>query len=149
MDGVSLGYMRGSLPYFSLPPLPAPAYFPSVDIKKAPAVSVAYAGLEMPPAVLFSLSEFCRGIILAGTGDGCFSAVWAEAIRTLSRQGTIFVRSSHCPQSLVVRNLGMPDDELGTIPAGSLNPQKARILLSLALQQNFSFDQICSLFTLF
>ena len=149
MDGVHLGYFRGGLPYFTLPPLSTPAYFPSADIKKSPAVSVAYAGLEMSPAVLFSLAEFCRGIILAGTGDGCFSTAWADAVCTLSQQGTVFVRSSRCTQSLVVRNLGMPDDELGTIPAGSLNPQKARILLSLALQQDFSFEQICSLFTLF
>ncbi len=43
------------------------------------------------------------------------------------------VRSSRVATGLVGRNVELNDDELGFIASDELNPQKARVLLSLAL----------------
>jgi len=43
------------------------------------------------------------------------------------------VRSSRVATGMVDRNVEVNDDELGFIASDELNPQKARILLSLAL----------------
>ncbi len=43
------------------------------------------------------------------------------------------VRSSRVPTGMVGRNVELDDDKLGFIASDELNPQKARILLALAL----------------
>ena len=49
------------------------------------------------------------------------------------KKGVVVVRSSRVPTGTVGRNVELNDDELGFIASDELNPQKARILLSLAL----------------
>ena len=46
------------------------------------------------------------------------------------------VRSSRVATGIVGRNVEVNDDELGFIASDELNPQKARILLSLALLED-------------
>jgi L-asparaginase len=46
----------------------------------------------------------------------------------------------------VGRNVEVPDDKLGFIASDELNPQKARILLSLALLSKRSPEEIQKLF---
>jgi L-asparaginase len=48
---------------------------------------------------------------------------------------------------MVDRNVEVNDDELGFIASDELNPQKSRILLSLALLKPESPSQIQRLFT--
>jgi L-asparaginase len=43
------------------------------------------------------------------------------------------VRSSRVPTGFVGRNVELDDDKLGFIASYELNPQKARVLLALAL----------------
>jgi L-asparaginase len=45
------------------------------------------------------------------------------------------VRSSRVGSGLVVRNVEVNDDKLGLIAGMELNPQKARVLLMLALMK--------------
>ena len=52
---------------------------------------------------------------------------------TRLRADTCVVRSSRVATGLVGRNVELNDDELGFIASDELNPQKARILLALAL----------------
>jgi L-asparaginase len=47
----------------------------------------------------------------------------------------------------VGRNVELDDDKLGFIASDELNPQKARILLSLALLSNRDPKQLQALFT--
>jgi L-asparaginase len=49
------------------------------------------------------------------------------------KKGVVVVRSSRVTIGNVGRNVEVNDDELGFIASDELNPQKARILLSLAL----------------
>ena len=49
------------------------------------------------------------------------------------KKGVVVVRSSRVATGIVGRNVELNDDKLGFIASDELNPQKARILLSLAL----------------
>jgi L-asparaginase len=56
------------------------------------------------------------------------------------------VRSSRVPTGTVGRNVEVKDDDLGFVASDELNPQKARILLSLALLHPRTPEEIQQLF---
>jgi len=56
------------------------------------------------------------------------------------------VRSSRVALGQVGRNVEVNDDELGFVASDELNPQKSRILLSLALLKNRPATEIQELF---
>jgi len=56
-----------------------------------------------------------------------------EAAARAVNKGVVVVRSSRVATGLVGRNVEINDDENGFIASDELNPQKARILLTLAL----------------
>ena len=76
-----------------------------------------------------------KGIVFAGTGNGALSTPERNAIAGINRlpaaSRPILVRSSRVGNGRVTATAQF--DELGVIPADTLNPQKARILLMLAL----------------
>ena len=81
------------------------------------------------------MADGVRGIVIAGTGAGTMSAAEREALSPLLRLPAdarpVVVRSNRTGNGRVI---GRDDyDKLEMIPADNLNPQKARILLMLAL----------------
>jgi L-asparaginase len=74
-----------------------------------------------------------RGIVVAGTGNGSIHVSLQQALADAVMQGVAVVRSSRVGSGHVMRNGAAPDDVLGFVTAGSLNPYKARVLLMLAL----------------
>ncbi|HYW72255.1 MAG TPA: L-asparaginase, partial [Pyrinomonadaceae bacterium] len=69
-----------------------------------------------------------------------------EAAANAVKKGVVVVRSSRVPTGNVGRNVEVDDDKLGFIASDELNPQKARILLSLALLKDRTKADIQSLF---
>jgi L-asparaginase len=59
----------------------------------------------------------------------------------------VVVRSSRVATGTVGRNVEVKDDELGFVASDELNPQKSRILLTLALLKPRTTAQIQELFT--
>ncbi len=88
------------------------------------------ASLEMHKAIIASKPN---GIVIACTGNGTMSdkveALYVEAIK----QGIIVVRSSRTGSGITTANT--KDKELGFVSSDNINPQKARILLTLALNK--------------
>ena len=74
-----------------------------------------------------------RGIVIAGVGNGNMNKAVVTAAANAVKKGVVVVRSSRVMTGPVGRNVELNDDELGFIASDELNPQKARILLSLAL----------------
>ena len=74
-----------------------------------------------------------KGLVIAGTGNGSIHSTLQQAVADAAKQGVVVVRSSRVGSGHVMRNGAAPDDTLGSITAGSLNPYKARVLLMLAL----------------
>jgi L-asparaginase len=63
------------------------------------------------------------------------------------KKGVPVVRSSRVATGLVGRNVELDDDKLGFVASDELNPQKARILLGLALLGKRTPAQLQTLFT--
>ncbi|RFA33324.1 hypothetical protein CAI16_15025 [Virgibacillus dokdonensis] len=84
------------------------------------------------------------GIVLAGTGAGRCSPKEEEALNKACQKGMIVVRSSRCSEGRVV-----PIESFDTFPsitADNLSPQKARILLMLALTLTDDLSEIQAMF---
>ncbi len=91
-----------------------------------------------------ALQAGVRGIVLAGTGNGSLSPAALAGARLAVGQGVAFVRASRVGQGSV--RPSQRDAPLGVVAAQSLNPQKARVLLRLALLQPRDRDALQLLF---
>ena len=91
-----------------------------------------------------SIASGCVGIVVAGMGNGSLSAGARVGALHAKEHDTVVVRASRCGYGRVTR-LGI-DDELLTVPAGAQNPQKARILLMVALAHGVQHEQLARLF---
>ncbi len=92
----------------------------------------SYAGASRAAIDAF-VAAGVKGLVIAGTGNGSIHSTLQHAIVDAVRRGVAIVRSSRVGSGHVMRNGAAPDDALGSITAGSLNPYKARVLLMLAL----------------
>jgi L-asparaginase len=109
----------------------------SVDGKKPsdlPRVEIVYSYENLGPEMIdFLVQQGVKGIVLAGVGDGNSTDAGIAALGTAAKKGVAVVRSSRTGSGLVARNVEVNDDKLGFIASMELSPQKARILLMLAL----------------
>jgi L-asparaginase len=104
------------------------------QVTAMPRVDVIFASMDMSPALIdASAAGGARGIVIAGVGNGNMNKASVTAAANAVKKGVIVVRSSRVATGTVGRNVELNDDELGFIASDELNPQKARILLSLAL----------------
>ena len=125
------------------------AEFDLAGMTALPAVDIVYSYVQPNPVLIGALVEAgVDGIVLAGTGAGIVSAVELAALeRVLSLPADsrpVLVRSNRTGSGRVVP-LGRYD-RLDMIAADTLNPQKARILLMLALTRTRDPDEIRRMF---
>ena len=122
--------------------------FNVANVSKLPRVDVVFACADMPPDLIdASVANGAKGIVIAGVGNGNMNKASLEAAARAAKKGVIVVRSSRVVTGNVGRNVEVNDDELGFVASDELNPQKARILLSLALLKPRSTAEIQSLFS--
>lgn len=99
-----------------------------------PKVAILYVhagfGRELVDA---AVAAGVQGLVLAGVGDGNLPAAALAACAAAARAGVAVVRSSRTGGGVVERNIETDDDGHGFVAADELNPQKARVLLMLAL----------------
>jgi L-asparaginase len=93
-----------------------------------------------------SAANGAKGIVIAGVGNGNMNKASLEAAARVAKKGVVVVRSSRVITGTVGRNVEVNDDQLGFVASDELNPQKARILLSLALLKPRSTQEIQNLF---
>ncbi len=137
-DMGTLGLMRDDTPMLyhrSLKEHTVATEFDLSATASLPLVAVAYFHVDAQPGILDSLAESHDGLVIAGAGDGIVSLRWEARMRALCAKGFPIVRATRVPDGAVFRNAGMPDDDIGTIAAGTLSPEKARVLLMLALSK--------------
>ncbi len=117
-------------------------------LKELPAVDVLYSYIQPRGELLQALVKAgSKGIVFAGTGGGELSKFEKAAIADLSAtegQKPVLVRASRTGSGRVIATT--EHDKLGLVPADNLNPQKARILLMLALTQTTDPDEIRRIF---
>lgn len=113
----------GSRPRFKLP-----------EKAPLPRVDIIYSHSNMlADEVADALKRGCKGIVLAGVGDGNSSKAVIDALSAAAKQGTPVVRSSRVGAGFTMRNAEVNDDQLGLVAALDLNPAKSRVLLQLLL----------------
>ena len=106
-------------------------------------VDVIFADADMSADLIdAAVANGAKGIVIAGVGNGNMNRASVEAAARAVDQGVVVVRSSRVATGSVGRNVELNDDELGFIASDELNPQKSRILLSLALLGQHSPQQI-------
>lgn len=131
-----LGYIQGSNIHMHHQTLYKHTYlsaFNIVDIQKLPSVCIIYGHFGMSSIfVNAALKSNLKGIVSAGMGKGYQTIEVTESLVEASKQGVIIVRCSRSGQGIVHRDPKL-DDKFGMVAGGSLNPQKAVILLALAL----------------
>jgi len=93
-----------------------------------------------------SVASGAKGIVIAGVGNGNMNKVSLEAAKRAAAKGVVVVRSSRVATGSVGRNVEVNDDEMNFVASDELNPQKARILLMLALLKPRSTREIQDLF---
>ncbi len=109
--------------------------FPGVDgLTELPRVEIIYAYANVGRDFIDQcVASGCKGIVLAGVGDGNATQAAIAGLRDAVKKGVAVVRSSRTNSGITDRNVELNDDELGTIASMELNPQKARVMLMLGL----------------
>jgi L-asparaginase/Glu-tRNA(Gln) amidotransferase subunit D len=112
-----------------------------------PRVDIAYTSANVDPtAVNAFVAAGAKGIVHAGVGDGSLPVKVRPALSAAHDKGIVIVRSSRVGQGIVARNGEANDDQLDFVVSDTLNPQKARILLMLALTKTTNTKEIQRMF---
>jgi L-asparaginase len=121
--------------------------FDVTHVSSMPRVDIIYADVDMSSDLIDCAVEHgAKGIVIAGVGNGNMNKASVEAAANAVKKGVVVVRSSRVPTGTVGRNVELNDDELGFVASDELNPQKARILVSLALLGTHTPHQMQKLF---
>ncbi|RFP12687.1 MULTISPECIES: type II asparaginase [unclassified Duganella] len=145
-----LGYIQGNKPYFyhtSTRKHTADTEFDISKLDALPQVDIVYGYANVNPVALNALvAAGAKGIIHAGVGDGSLASKVLPSLTAARKQGVLIVRSARVGQGIVARNGEANDDELDFVVSDTLNAQKARILLMLALTKTSDSKEIQRMF---
>lgn len=115
-----------------------------------PAVEILYSYVQPTTALVSALVQGgAQGIVFAGTGAGLVSTAERESLQPLlampAATRPVLVRSNRTGNGRV---LALPAyDALGMVPGDNLTPQKARVLLMLALTRTRDLAGIRRMFS--
>lgn len=136
-------------------PAPANCPAPLIDVDRIeafPRVEIVYSHIGADSTLVDALvSAGARGLIVAGVGRGGTTPSQSRALRRATEKGVIVITSNRTGAGRVGRPTNpeslrdLPEGRGVTIGAGDLNPQKARMLLSLALATGLKPPAIATL----
>lgn len=145
-----LGYMQNNKPHFyrlSARKHTVDAEFDVSNLETLPKVDIVYGYANVTRTPVDALvAAGAKGIIHAGVGDGSLHNAVKPALIEARKQGVIVVRGSRTGNGIVARNGEANDDELDFVVSDTLSPQKARILLMLALTKTHQTSDIQRMF---
>jgi len=124
--------------------------FDVASLTTLPKVSILYSYID-PDASLIqaAIKAGAKGIVFAGTGNGALSVSEETVLKEIAGMPAAskpaLVRSSRVGNGRVIATAEY--DALGVIPSDTLNPQKARILLMLALTKTSDPKEIRRIFS--
>lgn len=139
-----LGYMQDNNAYFYNATCKAHTVDTEFDVAgldALPSVGVAYFTIDADPGILdYFAGSGAQGVVIAGAGAGAYSSLWGDKIEELVGQGFPVVDCSRINNGLVSGEDG------GMIEGYNLPPQKAVVLLRLALTLTSDLDEIQEMF---
>lgn len=116
--------------------------FDLTDVSALPRVDIIYYYTDAPSDILDYHAAVSKGLVICGTGAGNYSQAWIDKISMLPIP---VVRASRVMNGMITKTSHF-DPSPNTIPAYTLPPQKARILLSLALLQTQDCNKLREIF---
>ena len=117
------------------------AQFDITDIRELPRVDIIYSyGGADSVQVDAAVAAGTKGIVVAGVGRGGMTPAQGAALRRAAEKGVIIVLSTRTGSGAV------PIGRRETTGSGDLNPQKARVLLMLALTRTSDPMQVKKIF---
>ncbi|HEX7128167.1 MAG TPA: asparaginase [Thermodesulfobacteriota bacterium] len=143
-----LGHVDGDGVYFYRSPLrrhTLTSVFDIADVTALPRVDIvySYAGADGCAVDAF-VAAGARGLVSAGLPPGLTAPLERAALERAAQAGVLIVQSSRAGSGRVARRTYLKEHAM--VAADNLNPQKARILLSLALTRSSDADQVQELF---
>jgi L-asparaginase len=121
--------------------------FSVAGVKELPRVDIVYACADVSPDLIdLMVKAGAKGIVVAGVGDGNMNAGTLEAAKRATKMGIPVVRASRVPVGTVLLKGEINDEEYGTVSSMELNPQKARVLLMMALLKKRSREDLQKLY---
>ena len=110
-----------------------------------PRVDVAYAYADADGTAVRAFRDAgARGLVAAGLAPGMVPPAEADALAEAARAGIVVVMSTRAGSGVVPLTTRL--DQRGILSADNLTPQKARILLALALTVTDAPDEIARIF---
>jgi L-asparaginase len=141
-----LGYFDNTIPKFYFAPARPVGwrYFNVTGLIDLPHVDIHYGHQGLNPALVnTSVETGAEGIVLAGMGAGGWSQVGSKVLYNLVDTHGTMVVISHRTQDGTVSYV-----KDWVIGSGLLNAQKSRILLQLAINAGYSFNETKAMFEL-
>jgi L-asparaginase len=116
-------------------------------VASLPRVDIVMAYENVDGALIdAAVAAGAKGIVVAGVGNGNMTKPALDALAAQAKKGIVCVRSTRVATGRVGRNVEVDDDKLGLVASDDLNPQKARVLLRLALLKPRSLADVQRLF---
>ena len=145
-----IGYMYGGKPIFVRSSHKRHTLHSEFDvhaINDLPRVEVilGYAGAN-DLFVQAAVQADVKGIVYAGMGNGNPPTDVIDALGDAAKQGIVVVRAARLPSGPSTQGNEVDDDLFGFAASWMLNPQKARILLMLALTKTSDYREIQRMF---
>jgi L-asparaginase len=145
-----LGYVQGDrVAFYRLPARKhtANSEFDLTGLDKLPVVEIAYGFENVSRTTVDALAASgVDGIVYAGVGDGNPSQLTEQALADARSKGIVIVRSARVGNGIVARNNEVDDDKRDFIVSDTLSPQKARILLTVALTRTKDTKELQRIF---
>jgi len=145
-----LGYMQGNRPHFyrvSTRRHTSHTEFDVSNLDTLPQVDIVYGYANANGvAVDAFVAAGAKGLVNAGVGDGSLADRVKAALVDAHKKGVVVVRSSRTGNGIVARNDQVNDDQLDFVVSDTLNAQKARVLLMLALTKTTDSKAIQQIF---
>ena len=142
----SLAYIHNGKVYFNSVPESKHTYqsvFNVDNLTKLPQVGIvySYSNVSDLPMKAFIDAKF-DGIVHAGVGNGNFYHTLFDLAIDAQKKGIQIVRSSRVPTGATTLDAEIDDAKYHFVASQTLNPQKARVLLMLALTKTKDWKQI-------
>ena len=118
-------------------------YFDIDALKSLPKVGIAYGYSNVEGDVVdMMIDKHYKGIVYAGVGNGNIHKNVFPELEKARKAGIIVVRSSRVPTGATTLDAEVDDNKYEFVASWGLNPQKARILLMLALTKTDDWKTI-------
>ena len=142
------GIVGGSVRYYyaSTRPHTLTSEFDVTALTSLPRVEIIYTHVGADSLfVEAACAAGAEGLVYAGSGMGSIPEAVEPALAEAAKSGVVIVRSSRTGSGEVLAGLERWQQE-GFLYAGNLNPQKARLLLQLALLKTHERSKVQALF---